>query len=298
MPDLTLFNNINEENVTNEINYRKNAQNLILNLNLDNKIYTDYINETSNNINKQNEVLYKQDKLLTINNNYLNEQIQKIDTIENNINSKDRLIYTANMQTKLYNKHIKILITSIIFAIIILFIVTLYNNYLKPMYFRIILTLIIVVYIFYIFYTYNILHFNDVFNFSKLKKTLNNIENNIINEINKDLNITEETLINYVYGSKENWMKNNCTSNPPIPIPAPIPTIPIEEEEETNYELNNGYYYYDSSTPAQLLVPSPTIYNSGKYLDRIKHVDGMNLDLNNRNLDTKIPGDNTWTNNL
>ena len=194
MPDLTLFNNINEENVTNEINYRKNAQNLISNLNLDNKIYTDYINETSNNINKQNEILYKQDKLLTINNNYLNEQIQKIDTIENNINSKDRLIYTANMQTKLYNKHIKILITSIIFAIIILFIVTLYNNYLKPMYFRIILTLIIVVYIFYIFYTYNILHFNDVFNFSKLKKTLNNIENNIINEINKDLKM--ETIIN------------------------------------------------------------------------------------------------------
>ena len=297
MPDLTLFNNINEENVTNEINYRKNAQNLISNLNLDNKIYTDYINETSNNINKQNEVLYKQDKLLTINNNYLNEQIQKIDTIENNINSKDRLIYTANMQTKLYNKHIKILITSIIFAIIILFIVTLYNNYLKPMYFRIILTLIILVYIFYIFYTYNILHFNDVFNFSKLKRTINNIENNIINEINKDLNITEETLINYVYGSKENWMKNNCSTNPPIPIPAPIPTIPIEEEE-TNYELNNGYYYYDSSTPAQLLVPPPTIYNSGKYLDRITHVDGLNLDLNNRNLDTNIPGGNTWTNNL
>ena len=303
MSGLNLFNNINEENITSEVDYRLKTVNLINSLNRDNTIYTNYLNNTTNNLNKQSEILYKQDKLLTINNNQLNEQIQTINSLENDITNKDRIIYGVNQNTKIYNKHIHILITTIIFSLIILFLVTIYGTYMKPQYFRIIVITLIVIYFIYVFYTYNILYFNDIFNTGRLKSALINLEQTVQKDINKGLNVTEEALINYVYGSKDNWKKKSCTINPPVPTPSPSP-VPVDEEY--NIYLDAGYYIYDNSGPAQLVIPEPNEQNSGKYRDRIYHTDMINIDPSHPNYDTHNTSgtttdhnlDNTWTNNL
>lgn len=303
MSGSNLYNNINEANITSDIDYRNKTISLMDSLNNDNKIYTNYLNDSISSLNKQNEILYKQDKLLSINNNYLNEQIQTINALENDITNKDRIIYTTNQDTRMYNRHINVLITTIIFSLIILFLITMYNTYLNPMYFKILVILLMIIYIIYVFYTYNILHFHDIFNFNRMKNTLFNIEQIIAKDINKGLNVTEEALINYVYGSKDNWKKKSCTINPVSP-PKPITTIPMEEE--FSQYVDAGYYIYDSSAPAQLMIPQPTKETSGKYGDRILHTDMVNIDPTKPNYDlhntldipTNRNYDNTWTNNL
>jgi hypothetical protein len=302
MPESNLYNNINEANITSDVDYRNKSVSLMNSLNSENKIFANYLNNTISSLNKQNEVLYKQDKLLSINNNYLNEQIQTINALENDITNKDRIIYTTNQDTKMYNRHINVLITTIIFSLIILFLITIYNTLLKPMYFKILVIVLIVIYVIYVFYTYNILHFHDIFNFNRMKSTLFNLEQIVAKDINKGLNMTEDTLINYVYGSKDNWKKKHCTINPNTP--KPIHTIPMEEE--FSQYVDAGYYIYDNSAPAQLMVPQPTKERSGKYGDRIVHTDMVNIDPSKPNYDLHntldIPinrdYDNTWTNNL
>lgn len=218
----------------------------------------------------------------------LTRQLKTVNMMEDSILNKDRLIYINNIQIRRYDTHIKMLIISIIFIIILFFIISVFEYNRRTL---IIIVILLIIYILILMYNYNIYHLNDILNPYNLKKTKYEVSKEIVNKLDKG----QENIINYMYGSKENWYKNNCSNRckreeeiePEIEVRK---VITVEEEEN----VNGGYFYQDRSTPNQLMIPLPSEKTSGKYRDRIYHIESDNI--NRENIDKKLY--NTWTSSL
>ena len=208
---------------------------------------------TVNNLNQ--EALVKKDQLLRMENDDLMKQLRELETIQSTITNKDRLIDQTNNNIQTQNLNIKILVSSIVLAIILLVAILLFGFGKITMSLLILIIIIIAVLYFLLYiYSYNIFYFKDAITMLfdrraqklgyELSKWSDTIKTNVSNEIDS---------------LKQNWIDQNCL----------CPPIISEEDSLLDSEMdgigNNvtedqvvGYYYYDGSSPAQLLLPEPT----------------------------------------
>ena len=208
---------------------------------------------TVNNLNQ--EALVKKDQLLRMENDDLMKQLRELETIQSTITNKDRLIDQTNNNIKSQNLNIKILVSSIALAIILLIAILLFGLGKIAMNLLILIIIIIAVLYFLLYiYSYNIFYFKDAITmlFDRRAQKLGY-------ELNKWSDSIKTNVNNEIDSLKQNWIDQNCL----------CPEETSEEDSLLDSEMagigNNvneeqvvGYYYYDGSSPAQLLVPEPT----------------------------------------
>ena len=209
---------------------------------------------TVNNLNQ--EALVKKDQLLRMENDDLMKQLRELETIQSTITNKDRLIDQTNNNIESQNLNIKILVSSIALAIILLVVIILFGLGKIPMSLLILIIIIILVLYFLLYiYSYNIFYFKDAITmlFDRRAQKLGY-------ELNKWSDTIKTKVNNEIDSLKQNWIDQNCLCPP---------TTSEEGDSLLDSEIvgigNNvteeqvvGYYYYDGSSPAQLLLPEPT----------------------------------------
>ena len=277
-------------------------------LNISTKTNTLNINteDEINNINSQ--ILLKKDQLIKMKNEKLNNQIKNLQDYESSIINKNRLIDETNAFTEKNNTNIIILSVSIILAIILLLIISLYvYNKLNANIFNMLLIFIIICYVILLMYGYNILYFQNIVNYFKINKA-----QKIENAVKNWSNFTKTDLQLKLYGSKSEWDDANCNCT--------------EDSEgiyssEENVSVNNipGYFYYDGNAPKQLIVGNKNdetiiggapvnvgtvgkpIYDKINWVDhdfRSSDEEGV-YELNSpKNIPSSLVGNSTYTSNL
>ena len=202
---------------------------------------------TVNNLNQ--EALVKKDQLLRMENDDLMKQLRELETIQSTITNKDRLIDQTNNNIESQNQNIKILVSSIVLAIILLVAIILFGLGKIEMNLLILIIIIILVLYFLLYiYSYNIFYFKDAVTMLFDRRA---------EKLGYKLNKWSDTIKNEIDSLKQNWIDQNCL--------CPASTSEDASDSEIDGIGNNvneeqvvGYYYYDSSSPAQLLIPQPT----------------------------------------
>jgi len=212
----------------------------------------------SNTINNlDQEALVKKEQLLRMENDDLLSQLRQLEIIQSTITNKDRLIQQTNNNVEKENKNIKVLIISIILGIILLIAIVLLNlNKINKNIFILILIAILIFYFLLYIYSYNIFYFQTSIKmlFDRKSLRLGYELNNWSESIKADINSIKNS-------NQQSWIDENCL--------CPASNSQIEEEYYGELDENNvyakgipgyqsGYYYYDNSSPAQLLLPEPT----------------------------------------
>jgi len=246
----TNYNVLKSSNIGNYVNTNVTAvPNIIQAINENLAELTLVQNElnTSNNINQ--EILVKKDQLLRMKNDDLMKQLKELEIIESNISNKNRIIEQTNYNIQNQNTGINNLIISIILAIILCISVFLYSyNILDNNKFMILLIVIILCYLFLYLYTYNIFYLKDSISYLFNARSIQSVENTLT----KWSTIVKTAVNNELNEVEDNWVKNNCA-------------CPVSEEEDKNKPVDQnvvskeipGYFYYDGTAPAQLLIPTP-----------------------------------------
>jgi hypothetical protein len=206
----------------------------------------------TNNINQ--EALIKQAELLRLENEDLNNQLKELESIQSSISNKERLIEQTNLNMEKEQRNVRVLTVTIIFGFLVFIAVALYGaNRLDKMKLGIICCILVVAYLIFLIYAYNLLYFRDAISYMKdirkYKLQYGSVLKQWGNVISDDISAQ----------IKNTWIDNNCDC--------------AEEEntsEETEYEYisqvggedwgqeSSGYFYNDGSAPPQLIIPQPT----------------------------------------
>ena len=224
---------------------------------------------TLNNVNQ--ESLLKQEQLLQLENEDLMKQLKELENMQSVISNKDRMIEQTNQNIENTDINIRVLMVSILGAIILFVTVGLYYfGIIDDGKLTIIIIAIIVIYLSIVIYSYNIFYVRNSISYLSDKK-IQRISDSIQDWSNKKYNELEEE----IYGNKDTWVDNNCS------CPA-TSKVADEEGDGSQYYANTGanqtpgHFYYDGTAPPQLLVPSPTHDNSGTLKQTIDWVDYSN----------------------
>jgi F0F1-type ATP synthase assembly protein I len=240
---------------------------------------------TNNNINQ--EILVKKDQLLRMKNDDLMKQLQDLERIESNISNKNRILEQTNYNIQQQNTNITNLIISIILAVIICLVVYLYGiDRISQPFFILVLIIIGLIYLFLFLYTYNIFYVRDAILYLFNARSLQSLENRLTtwsNAIANDIN-TE------IKNKEQEWIDSHCS--------CPVREDVVEEQVysyDTNQGVNEqgGYFYYDGTAPAQLLVntPDPKQITINNKIDWVDYSSNGNMSYNSR---TKVTSyDNT-----
>jgi len=236
------------------------------------------------------EVIYKNlSNLNDMNNEKVVMELQKIKSIENSINTKDKLIKQIQEDTEKQNKilrNIIVFLSTIFLSLIISKFLPKYNKF---------LILIWIVIIIYFMYEYNIFYFHDMF---KLDKSVDIIESGA-DDLYKNLD--------QYFGSdktkEDNWVDNNCECPEDEMQNMSYNENDYQESIEETVDLTSGLYYKDNSSPKQLLHPLPNKENS---VDSIHYPDYSNTTYKPFNskimrlesVKKDLVGSNTLTSNL
>lgn len=230
------------------------------------------------------------DQLSKMENEDITNQLRNLNNIESNIENKSRLINQINDNMLSNDTNINVLIVSIIFSIVFLTTLILYGYTIvskKIFYYS--LYGLGIIYIFYILYSYDIFYLKSALN----KLFTRNFDKRLENTLQSWSKSVEDTLQQDLYGTQQNWVNNNCN--------CPVQEAEDEEGNQNGYPKIDdgsntvfaetpGYYYYDGSTPQQLLIPTPPI--PGQINENINWVDySQNSSTNyyNYNPNTKDP---------
>ena len=199
--------------------------------------------------NNTQEVLLKKEELIQLENDTLNEQIQKLESIQGNIINKDRHIEEININIENQNRNINVLIFLLILAIILLIVVYINgigkinnNNFIK------IICVIIFIFFIIVIYSYNIIYFRDAITYLFDRRSLR--IGNALKEWNESV-INSATI--KLYGTEDDYIKNNCN----CPISEQSSSVMSYYGGINNTDEKSGYFYYDGTAPKQLLVPQP-----------------------------------------
>ena len=219
------------------------VNNLNTNVNSTNLNY----NKASTISNVNSQILLKKDQLIKMKNEDLNKQINNLQNYESSIINKDRLIEQTNVHMKSNDRKIKFLIFTMIIVFIgfILFIVY-KSGYVSELVFKILGTILVVLFIMVLFITFNILYFRTIFvDFWEYRKN-----NRLLNAVKDWTNYTKTDLQTNLYGDKNDWEDENCDCPPDEEI---LPT-----EGNISVTGKPGLYYYDGNAPKQLVVNNDT----------------------------------------
>lgn len=209
------------------------------------------IQNYSNKINNLNsEALIKKEELLKLENEDLMKQLRELESIQSTIYNKERIIEQNNASMKQEDINIRVLISCIVLAILLLISISLYGTgKLDSKKLGIVVSIIVVLYIIVFLYAYNIFYFRtaiEILSYRKRERLIGSVREwreNVRNDIKEKL-----------YGTESEWINNNCA----------CPTTYGEDEEDIYSNDPNvssieipGYMYYDGTAPQQILVPSP-----------------------------------------
>jgi hypothetical protein len=225
----------NQQNIINKIN-----ANLIL------------LNSIQNQLNTRNnliqESLIKKELLLKMENEDLINQLKDLETIQNTISNKNRIIDQNNKYDEQQNINIKVLITGFIISIFFIVILILYGlNILNYNILKISFIILMIIYFLLLIYANNMFYFREALDYTgffrkgALLKHLEKIDKNS-QELNKII-LGDQ--------NKDTWENNNCD--------CPSDSKSSISDVNMNYvppELP-GYFYYDGTAPQQLLMPTP-----------------------------------------
>jgi hypothetical protein len=207
---------------------------------------------TVNNLNQ--EALVKKDQLLRMENDDLMKQLRELETIQSTITNKDRLIDQTNNNIESQNQNIKILVSSIALAIILLVAILLFGFGKIAMSLLILIVIIILVLYFLLYiYSYNIFYFKDA-----ITMLFDRRAQKMGYELNKWSTTIKTNVNNEIDSLKQNWIDQNCLCPASTSEEASSDSTMDGIGNNVNEEQVIGYYYYDASSPAQLLVPEPT----------------------------------------
>jgi hypothetical protein len=275
-----------------------------------NNSYIDSNNElTTANINNNisQEILLKQEQLLKMENEKLNNQLYNLDQIQSIISNKDTMTKQTDQELSKKNNNINFLIFMLIIALLTFLVIMLGNQgvidnfkmnaILGVLGFHVLIGLIIF---------YDLLYLGTAF-----KNMFYNRDNIMIDKLNnwKFASNIVNAVDTSLYGTEGDWQNANCQ----------FPCNPQEEESTTVASYNNisniptpGYYYNDGTSPAQLLDPVPTYANTNNQKELIYWPDYDNsnkivhkYNIQNRNIidnpndiEGKLTGNYTITSNL
>ncbi len=190
------------------------------------------------------------EQLLNIEQSEIASQLQKLNSIESNIISKDRIIDQMNQFQEQQQKSISVLIIVLVIAIIELLIVLGYG-YGKVSRGKMIISffVVIIIYIFLFMYNYNIFYLSDAIN-SIFNRNMAQYLGNSVATLSKEL---DQDIQNQLYGSETDWVKGNCNCPPDAKKDDTTPvfdTITVPQEKKRTF-------YYDGTAPAQQMLPTP-----------------------------------------
>jgi hypothetical protein len=248
------------------------------------------ISESAGNLvnNGLQQDIVLRDQLSKMENEDITNQLRNLNNIESNIENKSRLISQINDNMSNNDTNINVLIVSIIFSIIFLTTLILYGYTIvskKIFYYS--LYGLGIIYIFYVLYSYDIFYLKSALN----KLFTRNFEKRLENTVQTWSKSIEDTLQKDLYGTKQDWVKNNCD----------CPTQELDEEGDQNvypmiddgsntvFEETPGYFYYDGSTPQQLLIPTPDSRILNQNINWVDYSQNSSTNYYNYNADTNDP---------
>ena len=120
------------------------------------------------------------------------------------------------------------------------------SGYISELIFKILGTILITIFLFLLFVTFNILYFRTIFvEFWQYRKN-----QRLLNSVKDWTNFTKTNLQTNLYGNKNDWEDENCDCPPDEEV---LPT-----EGNISVTSKPGYYYYDGIAPKQLIVNNDT----------------------------------------
>ena len=207
-----------------------------------------------NQLNTENNVytegLFKKDQLLRMENEELQNQLRELEAIQSTIMNKDAVIGQLHANTDEYGREIILLVICLGLAVLLFIKTCVYAQGMVS--FRVFITLFIYVMICYVLlfmYFFNILYLQDSVNYflsSRQRKIDKKMQNwTAINDPKKGTN-------------QDQWIEENCN--------CPTSTQEEGESSEEIYAEDDGdfirkelpgTFYYDGSSPPELIAPFP-----------------------------------------
>lgn len=241
------------------------------------------IQNYSNKINNFNtEALIKKEELLRLENEDLMKQLRELENIQSTISNKERIIEQNSVSMKQEDVNIRVLITCIILAILLLISISLYGSgKLDSKKLGIVVSIIVVLYIIVFLYAYNIFYFRtaiEILSYRKRERIIGSVREwreNVRNDVKESL-----------YGTESEWINNNCA----CPSDYNLEEEDVYAQDPNVAELEiPGYMYYDGTAPQQILVPSPDEITTDASIDWVDYSPSGN--------NSYDPSNNKTTNN-
>lgn len=244
---ITSENYINLDSSIDNNNYQKNMNNLFNN---------SFYNVNQNIINKNNN----QDlnttlmKLNDLENNEINKNYKRLEHISSILSSKQRLINELNKNSNLQDNIFFIITILFIFIfIIIIFKILNSKNIISNSLFNIISIILSIIFILIFIYKFNLFYFRKAFNMEQTSAVIKQLNKNF----NKELDNLNKSIKNDVQGNYEDWEKENCKCPPKNQEEDNQEETDLSEEGDTGRLIKNAKFYYDGSSPKQILYPFP-----------------------------------------
>jgi hypothetical protein len=253
-------NNLNSASPTDE----ETSIQLANNLNSSYKTSTDNINSSSLQNNISQEILLKQEQLLKMENEKLNNQLYSLDQAESIISNKDTITKQTDNELSKKNNNINFLIFMLIISLITFCVIMLGNQGIID---NTKMNAILGILVFHVFIAliifYDLLYLGTAF-----KNMFYNRDNIMIDKLNnwKFASNIVNAVDTSLYGTQSDWQQANCQ----------YPCNTEEEESTTVASYSSistvptpGYYYNDGSAPSQILNPKGTYNNTNNQKELI-----------------------------
>jgi hypothetical protein len=204
----------------------------------------------SNNVNIDN--LLKREQLIKMQNDDLIQQLRNLQNIESTIENKNRYIEQIHNNINLQQNNIYFLTFSIVLGFILFGLIIMYGmGRISNKIFMYGLIIITVIYGLYFIYFFNIFYIKSAIT----SLFGNNPEARFGQAIQKWAEDIKTQTTKDIYGLEKNWINQNC--NCPQEEEQQINNYIYAEDPNVSVTQQPGYFYYDGSTPQQLLLPTP-----------------------------------------
>ena len=257
-------------------------------------------NTTSSTYNAEREILLRKEELQELENEQLNQQYVKMQNLQSQIFTKERLIEENLYHAEENEKNMRTIMGTFLFAIALFLIISMYGsgkldeNKLSKL-----CIVLLILFILFIMFQYNVFYLNQSLRYLFSFQFLSNVGK----EIEQKTESMKEDINQIKYGKDyDSWKNQNCGVCPPTPGPTEVSAGDFDVET-SGYSA--AFYYQDGSTPNQAILPMNTRDSSGPYIDQIHHTDinmidskgSPNLRLIGPN-DGQLVASNTYTRSL
>ncbi len=251
--------------------------------------------------NLNREILLRKEELNEMENKELNEQMRRLQNLQTQVFTKERLIEENLFHSKQNENNIRTLMISFIFAILLYIIISLNGNgSLSDKKMGLFCIILLVIFLIFLMYQYNVIYMKDSLNYIFSFAFLSNVGS----KIEKKTQDMKQDINKIRYGvDYDTWKSENCGSCPPDP--SGPSEVSAEEYTTAEEDYAPGFYYQDGSSPNQVIYPKNTKGTSGVYNDTIHYTDINNIGKDGRidvstigPIDGKLVASNVYTRSL